>query len=66
MNGMTRRFLPLVGMAVLTVLTGCMTTRNEPFVQVDELARSGQYEQAAQMLSGEDRDTFYNERDKVL
>ena len=63
---MTRRLLPLVGAAALLVLTGCMTTRNEPFVQVDELARSGQYEQAAQMLSGEDRDVFYNERDKVL
>ena len=63
---MIRRLLPLVGAVVLLVLTGCMTTRNEPFVPVDELARSGQYEQAAQMLSGEDRDTFYNERDKVL
>jgi tetratricopeptide (TPR) repeat protein len=43
-----------------------MTTRNQPFVEVDELARSGQYEEAATMLTGEDRDVYYNDRDKVL
>lgn len=43
-----------------------MTTRNEPFVEVDKLARSGQYEEAATMLTGEDRDRFYTKRDKVL
>lgn len=63
---MMRRLLPLAGVVALFVLTGCVTTRNEPFVPVDELARSGQYAQAAEMLSGEDRDVFYNQRDRVL
>jgi hypothetical protein len=63
---MTRRLLPIVGAAAVLVLTGCTTTRNTPFIEVDELARSGQYAEAARMLSGEDRDVYYNDRDKVL
>ncbi|MFP4010600.1 MAG: hypothetical protein ACLFUM_02785 [Spirochaetaceae bacterium] len=53
--------------AFLAVALGaCTTTRNQPFVEVDELARDGRYGEAARRLSGDDRDVFYSDRDKVL
>lgn len=44
---------------------GC-ATYNQPFVEVDKAARNGNYEEAIQRLSGEGRDEFYSEKDKVL
>ena len=58
-----RCLLPALLLAVF--LFGC-TTYNEPFVEVDEAARNGNYGTAISRLSGEDRDEFYSEKEKVL
>ena len=54
------------GIAFLLLTTGCMTTRNEAFLEIDESARQGRYAEAAAELSGKDRDFYYNDKDKVL
>lgn len=53
--------------AAATILAaGCMTTRNEAFVEVDQAAAEGRFDYAAERLSGGERDTFYSPKDKVL
>lgn len=65
-----RRFARRVGalgiVGLLLITTGCMTTRNEAFVEIDENARQGRFAKAAEELSGKNRDTYYSERDKVI
>ncbi|MGM0673980.1 MAG: hypothetical protein ACQETQ_04725, partial [Spirochaetota bacterium] len=63
---MVRRLVPLLGAFALLSMAGCTTTRNTAFIEVDDLARSGRYTEAAETLSGDDREVFYNDRDKVL
>ncbi len=55
------------GIAFMSLLFvfGC-TTYNAPFVEVDEAARNGQYDEAIAMLSGEDRDDYYSGKEKVI
>ena len=53
-------------LASVTILSGCVTTRNTPFVEVDRAVQEGNYQVAADRLSGDNRDLFYRDRDKVL
>lgn len=49
----------------LLVVVSC-TTRNEPFVEIDNAVSQGNYAQAARTMSGEERSTYYRDKDKVL
>ncbi len=54
-----------LALAVL-IASGCMTTRNEAFLEIDEAARQGRYGDAADQLAGEGRSSFYSDKDKVV
>ena len=58
----------LIGALLLgsVLLALSCTTRNEAFVEIDNAVSEGRYADAAQAMSGEDRDDFYKDRDKVL
>ncbi|MFO7850592.1 MAG: hypothetical protein R6V67_11585 [Spirochaetia bacterium] len=58
-----RTVIPTLLLSAL--LFGC-TTYHHPFVEVDEQARNGNFGAAAKKLSGEDKDDFYSDKDKVL
>ncbi len=49
----------------LLFLFSC-TTRNEAFVEIDAAVAEGRYLDAAASMSGEDRSSYYKDKDKVL
>jgi len=49
----------------LVVLSGCMTTRNTKFVEIDEAAQSGDYTTAITTLEDNNED-LYRDKDSVL
>ncbi|WP_321991344.1 hypothetical protein [Marispirochaeta aestuarii] len=52
-------------LVVVLVFVSC-TTRNEPFAEIDNAVNQGNYAQAAQAMSGDERSTYYRDKDKVL
>lgn len=51
--------------ALVMVLGSCATTRNQRFVEIDTMARDGDFAGAVARVEGE-RETLYPERDRVL
>ncbi|WP_319561029.1 hypothetical protein [Marispirochaeta sp.] len=66
MTGRGRKALAWAFLVVLGLAAASCTTRNEPFVEIDNAVNQGNYAQAAQAMSGEERSAFYRDRDKVL
>ena len=65
-NGSSQKALKGAFLLLTTLLILACTTRNEAFVEIDNAVNEGRYLDAAQAMSGEERDTFYRDRDKVL
>jgi uncharacterized protein len=57
------RLFSVVG--IFLVLSSCVTTRNEKFVEIDEAARGGNFSAAVSQLE-ENSDSLYGNRDGVL
>ena len=51
--------------ATVLMLSSCLTTRNQKFLEIDEAAQAGNYETAVQTLENESSD-LYGNRDGVL